>query len=166
MYCNYLLEYREYTVLVKNSSFLNFDKVKLKRKSRNETHKIYGDMVLYEDLSNDIEALFELYEKQGGEYRKSVFKFKSNACDAIEMDKVFWPSLADALEPKMPIKCDIPAGTYTFNGYIPDTTNIPPMMLRSGDYMVLFKLLRNGEILQGSENYVHMINIKGGFIGL
>lgn len=165
MRCNYLFEFREFSALVKNSSFFNLDKTKLKRVSHNDTHRLYGEFILHEPVSHDIDVFAELYEKQGGEYRKTAYTFKSKACDAIEVDEAFWPSLAAAVEPTFPLKCDLPAGTYTFNGYLPDTSKLPPVV-RSGDYMSKVKLTRNGEILQITECYFHIINKKGGLIGL
>lgn len=87
----------EFEILVKNSTrFVNLDKVKLKRKSHNETHKFYGDLTFIKDLTYESNVRFvaEIYKKQGGEYRKTAFHQKALACQFINADTVIYSSLA------------------------------------------------------------------------
>lgn len=153
---------------MKNSTTINFDKIKLTRKSHKETHRIYGEVNLYINGStaHDVEALGELFIKQGGEFRATPFKFKANVCNSIQVDDVFWPSIIKKVVPEPGRNCDnIYAGTYKINGFQPDMSHIPPV-LRSGDYKATFKYIRNGKVGQQLEGYFHVININGGFIGL
>jgi hypothetical protein len=139
--------------------------LKIRRKSRGEPHKVYGDWILYQDIGPDLNFQIDLYIKQGGEYRKTVYAVKGNTCDIVASDKVFYPSFANAMEPSFPLKCNIPAGKYYVNGYWPDMSDIPPV-LRSGDYLADIQLLRDGKLLQGSKVQFHIINLKGGLVGL
>lgn len=102
---NYEFEYRAMDVGKPNDDkWLNFDKVKIKRMSRNEPHKMYGEMNFIGGITEDIDFLAELYIKQGGEYRKTVYKLKMNLCEIIETETVFYPSIGAAIEPKWPEK--------------------------------------------------------------
>jgi hypothetical protein len=74
--------------------------LKVKRVSRNEPHKIYGYLTFFQGITKDDDLLGELYEKQGGEYRKTVYKLKENLCSIIETDDVFYPSIRAAMDPK------------------------------------------------------------------
>lgn len=94
---NYQVTVMEYEILVKNDTrFLNLDKIKLKRKSHNQTHKFYGDFILFKDLTYESNVRFvaELYKKQGGEYRKTAFHQKALACQFIDADTVIYASFA------------------------------------------------------------------------
>lgn len=96
---NYQITVLEYDVLVKNDDkFLNMDKVKLKRKSRNETHKFYGQFTFFRTISleDDVKVALELYKKSGGEYRKTAYHVKGMQCQFVANDDVFFPSLARA----------------------------------------------------------------------
>lgn len=98
VFANYLLTVLEFEVLVKNdTSFFNIDDFKLKRKSRNETHKFYGKVIFHQEIGDKIQFISELYKKQGGEYRKTPYHLKGSFCDLIAMDHVVWPSFSDAL---------------------------------------------------------------------
>lgn len=95
---NYQITLMEYEILVKNDTkFVNLDKIKLKRKSHNETHRLYGDLTLIKDLTyeSNVRFIAEIYKKQGGEYRKTAFHQKALACQFIDVDTVIYPSLAE-----------------------------------------------------------------------
>lgn len=62
-------------------------------------------------------------------------------------------------------QCPIPAGTYHINGFVPDASGFPPV-LRSGDYMKKITYLKDDEVMQVVNYYVHMSNKVGGKIGL
>lgn len=49
---------------------------------------------------------------------------------------------------------------------MPDTSNTPPVVA-SGDYMIDVQFLsEHGKLLQGFKVYFHIINSKGGLVGL
>lgn len=86
-----------FDILVKkDDKFLNLNKLKIKRKSRSETHKLYGSIELFKDLTEDINIRIEFYEKQGDEYRKTPYHIKGSACQFIATDDLFYPSLSVA----------------------------------------------------------------------
>lgn len=65
-------------------------------------------------------------------------------------------------------KCPIPAGIYTISkeGWSPDMTNVPPF-LQSGDYILeIVYFDRHGQMLQGWQIYVNLINITEGDLEL
>lgn len=153
---------------MKNSPYCNIDKIKVTKKSHNDTQRVYGEVIFYINGSdaNEVESLSELYIKQGGEYRITPYKFKANVCEIIEHDEVFMPSFRKFIEPTLGKTCNkMYAGTYKINGYKPDMSLIPPV-LRSGDYKADLKYLRHGIVVQHYEVFLHLINIKGGYIGL
>lgn len=109
VHANYQFEYRAFDVKLKanENQWMDLDRVKIKRKNRNETHKMYGEYELYQGIKRDIDVRGELYIKQGGEYRKTVYKFKMNLCKIIEEDKIFYPSARAIMEPEFPEKVGI-----------------------------------------------------------
>lgn len=96
---NYQISFLEYDIIKKNDTeFVNLDNLKLKRKSRNETHKIYGSFTLFQEWTSadDILFIIELYKKQGGEYRKTAYHVKGHPCTLIETQQDLFKSLGDA----------------------------------------------------------------------
>lgn len=94
---SYIITLREFDVSVKNESeFLNLDKIRLKRKSHNETHKFYGQFTLFRDLTleDDVDVVGELYQKQGGEYRKLAYHVKGKLCPFLDIS-VLYVALAE-----------------------------------------------------------------------
>lgn len=76
---NYHISIMEFDILVKNDDkFLNLEKLKIKRKSRNETHKLYGSFTYFKNVTEDIQLSIGLFEKQGGEYRKTPYLIKGS----------------------------------------------------------------------------------------
>lgn len=96
---NYQIALMEFEGIVKNATkYINTDGIKLKRKSHNTTHKFYGSIIIFDDVTkqNDLRLVVELYKKQGGEYRKTAFHLKGMGCAILEIDNVFSPSLNKA----------------------------------------------------------------------
>lgn len=96
---NYQISLLEYEIIKKNDTeFVNLDNLKLKRKSRNETHKIYGSFTFIQEWTSADDILFiaELYKKQGGEYRKTAYHVKGHPCILIETQQDMFKSLGDA----------------------------------------------------------------------
>lgn len=96
---NYKLTVMEYEIFVKNDTkLLNMDKIKLKRKSRNEPHKFYGEYTIFRNVTHENDLYLEawLYQKQGGEYRKLPYHLKGIACALLDADYKFFPSMAEA----------------------------------------------------------------------
>lgn len=94
---NYLVTLMEFEILVKNDTeFMNLDSVKVKRKSRNEPHKLYGSFTFHQAFTEKVEMWGQVYTKQGGEYRKTAFHLKGSACQKLDTDEGFFPSLANA----------------------------------------------------------------------
>lgn len=105
---NYEFEWRALDSKIPNDDkFLNINKVKVKRISRNETHKLYGEMTWFQGVGEDINFVGELYKKQGGEFRKTVYHLKLNFCEMIKTEKVFWPSFNAIIEPAWPEKVSL-----------------------------------------------------------
>lgn len=95
---SYIITLREFDISVKNESeFLNLDKIRLKRKSHNETHKFYGQFTLFRDLTleDDVDVVGELYQQQGGEYRKLAYHVKGKLCPFLDIS-VLYVALAEA----------------------------------------------------------------------
>lgn len=94
---NYQVSNIEFDIFVKNDTkFMNIDKLKIKRKNRNETHKFYGSFEIYQDVTKDIHVRIEVFVKQGGEYRKTPYHVKGPFCRVIETDLVLYPSIRAA----------------------------------------------------------------------
>lgn len=94
-YGNYLFSNIAFDVLVKNDSkFMNMDNLKIKRKSRNETHKLYGSFEIFQDIKEDIQLRIEVYIKQGGEYRITPYHLKGSFCSIIATNSVFYISVS------------------------------------------------------------------------
>lgn len=88
----------------KDDKFMNGDKLKIRRTSHNEPHKMYGNFVFFQDVTKEVDLLGELYIKQGGEFRKTVYKLKKNLCELIAAESVFYPSMASSIVPPFPEK--------------------------------------------------------------
>lgn len=185
----------EYEILVKNDTkFLNMDSIKLKRKSRNEPHKFYGDLIFFRDLEREsnLRLVAEGYKKQGGEYRKQPYHLKIEVCEFISTDKLVYQTIANIsgmaksvcymisiilmtlavdflkfIKNSHVAKCPVSAGTYNLGkgGWFPEMTRFP-LFLASGDYMLEGRIFDGDEMLQGWQIYGNVINIKGGLIGL
>lgn len=82
-----------FEVLVKNSTDLNMDNIKIKRFGRNQPHVVVGEFTIYRDVGNEIEMKSEFYKRQGYEYRKTPFEMKGKFCDVTQNDKVFTPQI-------------------------------------------------------------------------
>lgn len=64
---------------------MNFDKLKMTKKSQEEGQMLYGLMILHKPWTHQLEVVVELYVQQGYEYRKTPYNVKKNVCELIEM---------------------------------------------------------------------------------
>jgi hypothetical protein len=148
-------------VLVPNEkTFLNLDKIKVKRFGRNQPHVGDGEIELFRDVGDDFDVVSNLYKKQGQEYRLTPFNLKGKICEALKSeDNPFTEQLWKYTDFPPKETCPFPTGVYHINKlYVGNMTDLPPVM-DSGDYMVKVQFFdENKSFLQGFELFATIYN--------
>lgn len=100
---NYEVISKELVPLIKgDTECINFDNLKMTKKSREEGQKLYGLMILHKPWTHQREVVVELYVQQGYEYRKTPYNVKKNVCELIEMTP-FMDSFLEKTGMKKPV---------------------------------------------------------------
>lgn len=77
----------------------------------------------------------ELWEFQGGEYRKTQFRLPQKAwCDFSKDEKFYLPAVWAKTTFPPQSTCPIPVGEYTMNNFVPDPESLPDFL--NGRYMI------------------------------
>ena len=95
-----------------------------------------------------LQVIANMYSRSGNNYNLLPFKYGPiDMCTLAKTDIYAYPEFIEHIHPTN-YGCDWEIGTYTLDNYIPAIKSFPPF-LKSGDYMVTFKLLKNGELVNG-----------------
>lgn len=81
-------------------------------------------------------------------------------CEFADTEKLFYPGIQKHTNLPEPGNCDFKVGKIFVNDYMPDLSTLPPVF-QSGDYMIDFKIMKNGEMLNGYKVIANLIVIPG-----
>lgn len=82
-----------------------------KVKKVNKTHRMLvgTSEVFAPDFDNSVQVEMQLYQKQGGEYRKLPYKISpKGSCDFFNEDEVLYPEIAAVSDVPNPMPCPMP----------------------------------------------------------
>ncbi|KAL7014669.1 hypothetical protein ACKWTF_016050 [Chironomus riparius] len=109
----------------------------VKIKKINKTRSMFGEVVFYQALGNEIMIQGNGYMKQGGEYKQMPYRVpKTPLCQFFDDDVYVYPKLAEKSDFPSDVKanCPLKEGTYKIDGFFLDLDKLPKVIAPSGDY--------------------------------
>lgn len=86
------------------------DSTGLKIRKENKTRKIFGKVVILQDVGNDVIAEIKLFKKSGSGYQLLPYRIPPKPfCDTINKGSYLYPEIAAMSDfPEQPIPCPLP----------------------------------------------------------
>ncbi|CAO1419280.1 unnamed protein product [Diamesa serratosioi] len=99
------------------------------------TYAVNGSVKILQDIGNDVLVKVELWEQQGGEYRKTQFRLAEKAwCDFSKTETMYLPALWETSNFPPLQDCPLPKGEYYIKNFVPDPEKLPEFL--DGRYMI------------------------------
>ena len=91
------------------AEFIDFSEWKVRKVNRT-TRLLTGTVVVVNpNIDNKVKIEFELYKKQGGEYRKQAYTLPpKGSCDFINQDTYFYPEIVKVSNAPEKMPCPLP----------------------------------------------------------
>jgi hypothetical protein len=94
---------------ISGEKFVDLTNLKVKKLNKT-TRGIVGHFVVKTaDVGKNMQVMVEVWQKQGGEYRKLPYRLPSkNLCDFFNEDVVFMPEILEVSNISLPLSCPVP----------------------------------------------------------